>query len=210
MGEDLMDQLADKVSQEAMNAIPDLATSVTATEPPAAPVIELRFDLAEVVTGDVASKTTSASIVLTADYRTGTIAGSLEGTINYDAGRLCVNPSNPSETWDYMPVAYVATFAADVSGSLDVSSGVFSISIAPAGEIVDRTVTQPFTDSRCTQYNSDPPPEIGPFGNLGPFTGTGTIAGNVSPTGEARVTTDWQAANAQVTGSWSGQGEVGP
>jgi hypothetical protein len=210
MGEDLVDQLADKVSQEAVNAIPDLASNVTATELPAWPVIELRFDLVETVTGDVASKATSASIVLTADYRTGAIAGSLEGTINYDAGRLCVNPSNPSETWDYMPVAYVATFVADVSGSLDVSSGEFSISIAPAGEIVDRTVTQPFTDSRCTQYNSDPPPEIGPFGNLGSFTGTGTIAGNVSPTGEARVTTDWHAANAQVKGSWFGQGEIGP
>ena len=173
-------------------------------------MIELRFDLAETVTGDVASKATSTSFVLTADFAAGTVVGSLEGTIDYDAGRLCVNPNNPSETWDYMPVAYVAAFGADVSGSLDVSSGEFSTSIAPAGEIVDRTVTQLFTDSRCTQYNSDPPPEIGPFGNLGPFTGTGTLSGMVSPSGEARATTDWQAGNAQVSGSWSGQGEVVP
>jgi len=210
MGEDLVDQLADKVSQQAVNAIPELATSVTATEPPASPVIELRFDLVETVTGDVASKATSASVVLTADYGTGTIAGSLEGTINYDGGTLCVNPNNFSETWDYRDETFVSTYTADVSGSLDVSSGEFSISMTPAGEIVDRTVTQPFTDSRCTKYNSNPPSEIGPFGNLGSFTGTGTIAGNVSPTGEARVTTDWQAGNAQVTGSWSGQGEVVP
>ena len=92
----------------------------------------------------------------------------------------------------------------------DKVSGEFSTSIAPAGEIVDRTVTQLFTDSRCTQYNSDPPPEIGPFGNLGPFTGTGTLSGMVSPSGEARATTDWQAGNAQVSGSWSGQGEGVP
>ncbi|HEX9870231.1 MAG TPA: hypothetical protein VGC99_16880, partial [Candidatus Tectomicrobia bacterium] len=37
MGEDLVDQLADKISQEAVNAIPELASTVRATEPPAAP-----------------------------------------------------------------------------------------------------------------------------------------------------------------------------
>jgi len=97
-----------------------------------------------------------------------------------------------------------------VTGSLDVTTGEFSASFTPAGQVVNFTVTQLFTDSRCIKYNSEPPPDIGPFSNIGPFQGAGTISGVISRSGEATLTTDWQAANAQITGSWSGQGQVAP
>lgn len=210
LAEDLAGELADRVSQEAVNAIPELASGPDDEQAPAALVIELQIDLLETVTGDVAANAASTGLELTADFRSGTIVGSLEGLVQYDAGRLCVNPSNPAETWDYMPISYVAAYTSEVSGNLDVESGGFSASIAPTGQVVDMDVVEPFTDSRCLKYNSDPPPEIGPFGGLGPFSGSGTITGVVSPTGEATVTTDWEAGRAQVSGTWSGQGAVAP
>jgi hypothetical protein len=209
LDEDLADEIASKVSEKAVSAIPQITTGLGTTELPASPMVNLRFTVVETVAGG-AAKNTSTSFVLTADFQTGTVVGSLEGMTTYDAGRLCVNPQNPSETWDYLGVTYDATYTADVTSSLDVTTGEFSASIDPAGQVVNFTITQLFTDSRCIKYNSEPPPDIGPFSNIGPFQGTGTISGVISRTGEATLTTDWQAGNAQITGSWSGQGQVAP
>ena len=209
LDQDLADEIAGKVSEKAVSAIPQITTDLGATALPASPIVNLRFTVVETVAGG-AAENTSTSFVLTADFQTGTVVGSLEGMTTYDAGRSCVNPENPTETWDYLGVTYDATYTADVTGSLDVTTGEFSASFTPAGQVVNFTVTQLFTDSRCIKYNSEPPPDIGPFSNIGPFQGAGTISGVISPSGEARLTTDWQAGNAQITGSWSGQGQVAP
>ena len=212
IAEDLAEQIADAVSEEAVKAIPELAPILQSTQPssgagPSAtatgvafPIIDLRSNIFETVSGGTAENF-STDFVLTADYEVGTVIGSISGVSTRLVEFECFNQDNPSDIWDYATVEYGFTYSAQISGGLDTITGEFSAPISPSG-YTDFELVQPFTDPRCTDLNSQPAP------NIGPFSGSGTISGVVGPTGDAYVATSWQAGSATVSGSWSGQGQV--
>ena len=194
-----------------METLPNNADAVRGTQTPeaAAPStpstdmqqLTLRTNLTETDTGAkgaygayVDAGYFDTTLVLTADYETGTVIGSLEGvSSNRDAHNPCLNEKN--EETDSATTNWNFTYSAQVDGTLDVGSGAFSATISPSvNEDFDHMI-QPYTVA-CQGMND--------FSSA-LASGSGTISGVISPTGQASVTTDWQYEGSHVTGSWSGQ-----
>jgi hypothetical protein len=215
LGETLASQIASQVGEQAVEAIPEVmaplrasqtaiaaGTGVPPTATPLPPTVHINASMVEVVTGDWAENF-DTDVVLTADFDTATVIGSLAGVSSREVIFDCFDTNNRSEVWDQATVTYGFTYGASVEGGLDTETGEFAADIAPSGD-VDFELTAPFTDSRCTHLNSEPAPGIGPF------SGAGTISGVISPLGDAVVVTDWETDQASVSGQWDGVGTVAP
>ncbi len=181
-------------------SLPNLPTSETSIV-----VVNATFpETVKTATGTTTRFMTTAR--LRANFRTGTITGTLRGSGTHDQGFTCYYPNVhiPQNAVDHARVRYNFSYTASVSGRLQ-PSGFFQTDIRPTGNTPFR-LTQRYTHAQCTHLNSGRPP------GSGPLRGDGLITGTVERNGAAYISTtwDWTTANAQVTGTWRGGGTPAP
>jgi hypothetical protein len=149
--------------------------------------------------GESAVLTTSFELL--ASHEAGTVTGSLDGTGSYEWQAECTDDS--SQVLQSGAGLLSITTSADVNATLDAIAGEFSAPISVTGRFELERMTRPFTDGRCLDMNAESEWSL-------PFAGAGTIHGVISPTGEAAINTEWGIEELVVTGSWIGQGQLGP
>jgi hypothetical protein len=144
---------------------------------------------------------------LSADYATGTITGTLEGSRTSTPGGWmnCFDLDDPSIQFDRIDVNTTESYSVSFSGSIDKETGEFNIAISPVGQ-TSATKVSLFTHERCIDMNSKQY-----SGDQG-WNGEGTIRGGISKDGGIEFTTNWNytwfKGEVQVSGSWSGNGIV--
>jgi hypothetical protein len=220
LADDVADSIADSLSEQAMDAVPLLVVNIQATQtalaaelPPGQPGpasdgharIDLLDTFSENLTfPDVRQVDFATNMALTADKDAAAITGELDGTGTYVIDVKCNDLFNASVIYETGTASYKLTYSAPVSGVFDPVSGQFSAPFNPAGSVAFVRMTRPFTDSHCTEMNTDLNATL-------PFTGAGTIRGLISQDGHAELSTDWTLLEqGSVHGTWSGQGQVTP
>ncbi len=212
MDDDLAEDIADKLSEEAMNAVPELIPALQATQTALAGgeeslsgaagenQLSIRDTMTETIAHpDIRRVNSATSVVLTADFDTGMVIGTLEGVGTYELEIQCNDLFDSSTIYETGVAAYDLTYTIQVEAPMDINTGEFATNISPTGVVRFAGMTQPFIHSECVEMNSD-------LDITFPLSGSGVINGTIPREGQASLSTDWIFLEGiSVSGSWSGQ-----
>lgn len=155
-----------------------------------------------IVNADGGTSPITTTLQLDVSGSSGSMTGSLKGVGLYEQAFVCRNTENRADIWDTATISFTMGYTADVNTSINLDTGEFSAPFAPQGSLSFFELVKPFTDSRCTNLNSDPPRRV-------ELNGTGRIYGVINSEAGAVVNTEWTAGEgADVNGTWTGQGII--
>jgi hypothetical protein len=210
LDEDIMEAIAEDISERAMDAVPSVVESIQATQTAMAgtssgggivPEDAVRVRLLDTFHEDLAMEKVSevdfsARMDLVGDREARTITGRIEGAGTYLVELECEAERGAA--------SYSLTYAATVSGTLSPDTGEFAAPYSPIGVVDFIEMVRPFGSEECVDMNTDGDVTL-------PFVGTGTLDGVIYPDGGAEVITEWSFLGfGTMSGVWVGGGSPAP
>lgn len=152
------------------------------------PIVSITATLSETIAGG--PKTAFATqAVLTANYKTKAVTGTLTGSASWESTYYCYNTSDSSEIYQEVGARYTSTYTASVAAGLGADGG-FSSPIKTAGTTSVK-FTQQFTHEECTHLNGT--------SVVDRYSGNGTLSGTATTTSMWTITNSWVTDDGAVT-----------